>query len=85
MEPARTIIKALGGPSEVAKITGVHRTRVSNWMRAKDAGGTSGRIPQNHHRAILAAAASRGLSFTADDLLPRGEDDINWRAREADE
>ena len=31
MEPAATIIKRLGGPTAVAQIAGVHRTRVSNW------------------------------------------------------
>jgi hypothetical protein len=71
MEPASTIITKLGGPSKVAAIVGVHPTRVSNWKRPKSVGGTGGRIPQNHHRALLRAAQERGISeITADLLLP---------------
>ena len=73
MEPAKTIIKTLGGPSAVAAIAGVHRTRVSNWMRPKDAGGTGGVIPFKHVPALLNAAREKGLTIGADDFLPKGE------------
>jgi DNA-binding transcriptional regulator YdaS (Cro superfamily) len=72
-EPATTIVEALGGPSKVAAIVGIHPTRVSNWKRARVAGGTGGRIPQNHHRAILRAAQEMGLEITAETLLPAEE------------
>jgi hypothetical protein len=72
MEPAAEIIKRLGGVSVVATITGVHRTRVSNWKRPRAVGGTGGRIPQSHHLAILRAAKDLGISdITAETLLPR--------------
>lgn len=70
MEPARTIIDRLGGPSKVSEIAGVHRTRVSNWARAKSVGGTGGIIPQKHVRKLLAAAREKGLPLTAEDFLP---------------
>ena len=70
MEPAATIVTKFGGPSKLASIVGVHRTRVSNWTRSKEAGGSGGRIPQAHHRAILAASREQGLGITAEDLLP---------------
>ena len=70
MEPANRIIDALGGPSKVALIAGVHRTRVSNWKRPREAGGTGGRIPQSHIPILLRAALERGVALSADDFLP---------------
>lgn len=70
MEPARTIIDRLGGPSKVSAIAGVHRTRVSNWAREKSAGGTGGIIPQRHVRKLLAAAREKGVDLSAEDFLP---------------
>lgn len=71
MEPARTIVDALGGPNAVAHIAGVHRTRVSNWMRPKQSGGTGGMIPFKHVPALIAAAKEKELALSADDFLPR--------------
>ena len=70
MEPARTIVEKLGGPNAVAGIAKVHRTRVSNWMRPKEAGGTGGQIPFKHVPALLAAAREQGKELSADDFLP---------------
>ena len=69
MEPASTIIKLLGGPTRVAGIVSIHRTRVSNWMRPKGKGGTGGRIPQSHIPALLTAARERGLDISAEQML----------------
>lgn len=71
MEPAETIIRKLGGPSAVAKIVGVHRTRVSSWKRARVSGGTGGRVPQNHIEVLLAYAQSHGIELSADDFRNR--------------
>ena len=71
MEPASSIIEALGGPNAVAEIAGVHRTRVSNWMRPKDKGGTGGLIPFRHAPLLIEAARRRGISLSADDFLPK--------------
>jgi monoamine oxidase len=70
MEPAFNIVTRLGGPSVVARIAGVHRTRVSNWMRPKEKGGTGGRIPQDHHRSLLEYAREHGVALTAEDFIP---------------
>lgn len=70
MEPAASIIKSLGGDTVVASITGVHRTRVANWKRAKESGGTGGAIPFRHVPALLKAAQDKGLPLSADDFLP---------------
>lgn len=69
-QPARTIIDRFGGPNKVSAITGVHRTRVSNWARAKDSGGTGGSIPFRHVPKLLAAAKEQGFDLSADDFLP---------------
>lgn len=69
VEPAQTIITKLGGPTAVSKIVGVHRTRVSSWKRSRASGGTDGRIPQDHHAALLAFARENGVSLSAEDFL----------------
>lgn len=71
MEPAQTIVKKLGGPNAVAAIAGVHRTRVSNWMREKSAGGTGGVIPFKHVPTLLAAAAQRDIALSPLDFFPK--------------
>lgn len=73
MEPARTIISRLGGPNKVSAIAGVHRTRVSNWARKKQDGGTGGVIPFKHVPALIAAARDMGVDLSADDFLPTTE------------
>ncbi len=73
MEPARTIIKSLGGARKVAHLLGVHRTAVYKWTWTKEKGGTGGLIPFNHARKVIDAAKECGLSLTADDFLPLDE------------
>jgi hypothetical protein len=69
MEPADSIIARLGGPSAVAGIVKIHRTRVSNWKRSRQSGGTGGVIPQRHHRALLDFAAEQSIALTAEEFL----------------
>lgn len=73
MEPAQSIIRKLGGPNVVAEIAGVHRTRVSNWARPKESGGTGGTIPFRHVPKLIEAAHERGVEISADDFLPRSK------------
>lgn len=73
MEPASTIIRQLGGPNKVAEIAGVHRTRVSNWKRPKQDGGTGGMIPFKHVPALIAAGRDKGVDLSANDFLPQTE------------
>jgi hypothetical protein len=70
MEPASTIIRQLGGPNKVAEIAGVHRTRVSNWKRPSERGGTGGVIPLKHIPKLIAAAKEAGVKMSADDFMP---------------
>lgn len=76
LEPAASIIRKLGGPSAVSRLLSVHRTRVSNWMRPRDSGGTGGRIPQDHHRALLDHASESGVLLTAEEFLPPIEEKV---------
>lgn len=69
-EPAATIVSKLGGPTAVASIVGVHRTRVSNWMRDRSSGGTGGVIPMKHVAKLLEYAKSNGVDIKAEDFIP---------------
>lgn len=75
MEPAASIISALGGDTAVAAITGVHRTRVANWKRPKATGGTGGVIPLKHISKLLDAARAKDIPLTAAQFLPTSQDD----------
>ncbi|ANB33246.1 hypothetical protein A6024_03600 [Rhodovulum sulfidophilum] len=70
MEPASTIISALGGPSAVAKVIGIHRTRVSMWQASRERGGTDGLVPYRHIPKLLELAAERGVPLSPADFIP---------------
>jgi hypothetical protein len=70
LEPAQTIIQRFGGPSALATILGVHRTRVSNWQRERAKGGTGGLIPQRYHPRLLNHARVHSIELQATDFLP---------------
>lgn len=74
LEPAQTIISRFGGPAAVAKLVSVHRTRVSNWKRPREKGGTGGMIPQQYHRTLLDHAEQNSISLAAEDFLPPREE-----------
>jgi hypothetical protein len=73
LEPAETIISRFGGPAAVAKLVSVHRTRVSNWKRPREKGGTGGLIPQQYHRILLDYAVENSIELAAEDFLPPRE------------
>lgn len=70
MEPARSIIDKLGGPTAIAAAIAVHRTRVSNWARPKAKGGTGGVIPHWHVAKLLALARQLGVALSEADFAP---------------
>jgi hypothetical protein len=70
MEPARSIIKRLGGPAEVSKVTRRAYTAPYRWMAPIEKRGTGGLIPQKHHLALLAYAREKGVPLSAADFLP---------------
>lgn len=70
MEPASTIIKRLGGPPVVSKVTATAYTAPYRWQSPREKGGTGGTIPQRYHRALLDYARSRRIKLRAADFLP---------------
>lgn len=70
MEPASKIVEVLGGATKVARIAGVHRTRVYGWMKPREDGGTGGLIPYPHVPKLIAAAERQGVKLTGDDFIP---------------
>lgn len=74
MEPAYTIISALGGTVRVAALRGVGRTAVWKWTQPREKGGTGGLIPIEHIRPLLDVLRAEGHAFTAEDFLPPPSD-----------
>jgi hypothetical protein len=70
MEPANSIITALGGPTAVARAIGVHRTRVSMWKAPREKGGTNGIIPHWQVPKVLKMAEEIGVPLSREDFAP---------------
>jgi hypothetical protein len=70
LEPARSIIAKFGGSTRVAEICEVHRTRVANWKRPKEANGTAGTIPWPHVARLIAYAKSNGIDLDPMEFMP---------------
>lgn len=70
MEPARTIVRKLGGPAKVAELTGAASTAPYRWQYPREKGGTGGVIPQRHHRKLLDYARENRIELKAEDFLP---------------
>lgn len=71
MEPAKTIIKMLGGEAAVSKITGTAYTAPYRWQHPRAKGGTDGLIPQRYHRTLLDAARAQNVPLTPAHFFPR--------------
>ena len=75
LEPAASVIEALGGDQRVAEITGAHVANVRKWRYPRGSSGRSGTdgvVPLRYHRALIRAAAAAGIAgVTAENLLPR--------------
>lgn len=71
MEPAKSIIKALGGPNVVAEMTGVSRSAVWRWTLPRERGGSDGLIPMAHAVEIRKKAADLEISISAEDFFPQ--------------
>lgn len=68
LEPAAGIVEMLGGPSRVARIVGIHRTRVSAWQIARARGGTGGTIPYKHQPALIQYAKANDIPLKPEDF-----------------
>lgn len=66
--PANRVIEAFGGPRALARRIGLDHSWVVRW-RKEPPEGTGGLIPSRHHRSILRAAQTDGITLTADDLI----------------
>lgn len=73
MEPAKTIIKRLGGEAKVAEITGTAFTAPYRWQHPREKGGTGGTIPQKHHRTLIDYARANGIPLSTDEFLAPSE------------
>lgn len=73
MEPARSIIKKLGGEAKVAEVTDTALTAPYRWQHPRDKGGTGGRIPQRHIPRLLEYAAEIGVELTTDEFFRVGQ------------
>ena len=69
LDPARRIIRRLGGVDAVAAVTGKHRSRVFRWMYPRSKGGTGGLIPQRTIPVLLKHAKKKRIKLTAGDFL----------------
>lgn len=71
LEPAASVIKALGGVPTLAKAIGTTTTTVQRWRWPKDVGGTGGIIPHWRHDDIIQYARDRGVRLSYRSLMPR--------------
>jgi hypothetical protein len=67
---AEAVIALFGGAAILAAAVGKNESTVYRWTYSAADGGTDGIIPARALRAVLAAAAQRGILITAADLYP---------------
>lgn len=70
LDPAKTIIAAVGGPKVVAAITGVDRTQIWRWTQPTERKGTGGLIPSVHQVKLLQWARANGKPLTPEMFFP---------------
>lgn len=69
MTPAERIIEKCGGKARVAKLAGVHVTRVHRWTLPKEQGGTGGLVPTKRQQALLDNARKEGIDLSTADFF----------------
>ena len=69
MTPAQRVIEKCGGEAAVAKMAGVHISRVHRWTYPKERGGTDGRIPSKHQQPLLDSARAQGIDLSPEDFF----------------
>lgn len=66
MEPAKSIIGLLGGPSKGASLLGVTTNTVRRWAWPNGVNdGLGGRIPHKYHARIIEALAANGVALSS--------------------
>lgn len=71
LEPAASVIAALGGVPTLAKGIGTTTTTVQRWRWPKEIGGTGGVIPHWRHKDIIAFAEKCGVHISYNSFIPR--------------
>jgi len=71
MEPARTIIEKLGGPTKISHKINVSRTHIYKWTYPRDKGGTGGTIPYWQIPKLLEMANSEGVTLSEYDFVKK--------------
>lgn len=67
LDPAHTIIEALGGRTYVAEQLDIDRSTISRWCQPHP-GGTGGQIPTRYWKSIIAIGREAGVDLTLSDL-----------------
>lgn len=67
LDPAHTIIEALGGRTYVAEQLDIDRSTISRWCQPHP-GGTGGKIPVRYWKAIMRLAREDNIEVTLGDL-----------------
>jgi hypothetical protein len=68
MEPARTIIRKLGGATYVSRALTLHRTAIYYWLRPPNKRGTGGVIPCKYRARLIAHAREHGIKLKPADF-----------------
>lgn len=68
LEPAKTIITAMGGVRATARICGCDASAVSRWMMPKERKGSGGLIPKAHWAKLLSHSRKHKLGVTLSQL-----------------
>jgi hypothetical protein len=71
MEPARSIVRKLGGEAVAAKITGVAFSGPYRWQYPREAHGQDGMIPVEHIPKIVRYARRKKLPIDLPDFFPQ--------------
>ena len=67
LEPAWSFIRALGGPSLVAREIGASAKRVIMWAVPREQEGCGGRVPFHAINRMVVLANRKGVPYTFDD------------------
>lgn len=71
--PAKEVIRLLGGPTAVARVVGIDRCQVHRWTLPRERYGTGGRVPRKRWEALLNYAQSKGIDLPKRLLAPELE------------
>lgn len=67
LEPAYSVIQALGGKSEVAERLQLDKSTLSRWCQPRP-NGTGGQIPQRYWSALIEMGRRQGVTITIQEL-----------------